>query len=81
MRELVTNQELFETECRKRFDMTDTDQSGSVDREELKVLFEGLARSLECEMEITEEYLDRQMTALDLNSDQALSYAEFKNLY
>ena len=61
-----------EKELRDAFAVFDTDQSGSIDRKELKRLMKKLGQAL------TEAELDAMMDEVDTNGDGEISFAEFK---
>lgn len=63
-----------EKELRDAFRVFDTDNSGSIDRKELKRLMKKLGQAL------SESELDAMMDEVDTNGDGEISFEEFKEL-
>jgi len=63
-----------EQELRDAFKVFDTDNSGAIDRKELKRLMKKLGQAL------TEAELDAMMNEVDENGDGEISFEEFKAL-
>jgi Ca2+-binding EF-hand superfamily protein len=61
-------------ELKDAFAVFDTDQSGSIDRKELKRLMKKLGQKL------SEQELDAMMDEVDTNGDGEISFEEFKAL-
>jgi len=63
-----------EKELRDAFAVFDTDNSGAIDRKELKRLMKKLGQNL------SEAELDAMMDEVDINGDGEISFEEFKEL-
>jgi Ca2+-binding EF-hand superfamily protein len=61
-------------ELREAFTVFDTDNSGAIDRKELKRLMKKLGQKL------SEQELDAMMDEVDTNGDGEISFEEFKEL-
>ena len=62
----------------KNYDEIDIDDSKSIDRKELTTLLEGLVRHFNLKRKITETDVENLFIFLDMNEDEKLGLAEFK---
>ena len=70
---MKSNESDTDDELRRAFDIFDADNSGFIDREELKAVMTKLMGA-----SLSEEELDAMMKEADTNSDGLVSFEEFK---
>ncbi len=77
----VNDQEKFDELILDAFKRTDVDESGFIDRAELKKMLESFVRECELDLEVDDEFVEKHFKAIDANEDDKLSEEEFKKFY
>ena len=77
---LLENDEKFNSFCKDEFKKFDTDESGFIERNELKYVLLHFLRILDNGVTITDEIVDKILNEHDTDNDKKINLEEFKEI-